>query len=32
MSAWPLRLLRALTEDQEVVIFDNRGQGLSVVS
>lgn len=32
MGGWPLRLLRALAEEQEVVIFDNRGQGLSVVS
>ncbi|KFM23965.1 Putative aminoacrylate hydrolase RutD [Auxenochlorella protothecoides] len=30
MGGWPLRLLRALAEEQEVVIFDNRGQGLSV--
>lgn len=31
MAAWPLRFLQALAEDQEVIIFDNRGQGLSKV-
>ena len=30
-TTWPLALLEPLAEQQEVVIFDNRGQGQTVV-
>jgi pimeloyl-ACP methyl ester carboxylesterase len=32
VSAWPRDLLETLSEDQEVILVDNRGQGNTIVS